>query len=183
MSKVINNLEITVIGSKTGGSKKAIIKYDCISDVNPDLKSPTKVITIDMATFIASAGPAIGPLAANRFWYAVLNAAEHIEGLSYSVPEFRPDWPTGSTVRATDITRESCVLHWSPPFTGYGVHSYNVYKNDILVVTLSGDVQQIEVSGLLRNSVYTFKIEAASLNDGTLYWTTTGPNCVLETAQ
>lgn len=183
MTKVVDQLEITVIGTKKDGSQKAVIKYSCSDDAYPDLKGPSKTISMNMATFVGASGGAIGQKAASSFWFAVLNAAEYTEGIAISAPAMFPDWPSGAAITITNKLQHTLTLNWPMPFTGYTVDSFQIFQKGVLIATVPGNTTSFNVAGLEKATQYYFQVQASEMHSGVLYWTSDGPVVVVDTAE
>nr|WP_325176779.1 fibronectin type III domain-containing protein [Paenibacillus alkalitolerans] len=89
-----------------------------------------------------------------------------------------PTWPQGSTLTATDVTQTDLKLTWTPASDANGVTEYRIYKGDMLLDTVTGATYEYNVTGLVANTNYTFKVEAGNAADK---WTTDGPAVTVAT--
>jgi chitodextrinase len=71
-----------------------------------------------------------------------------------------PTWSTSSKVEASKVTENSLTLSWSGVSDNLGVTAYKIYKDDILIGTVNGNITSYDVTGLNPNTEYTFKVEA-----------------------
>lgn len=97
-------------------------------------------------------------------------------------------WPEGSKLEATGITRTGVTLSWPAAMDNLGVTGYRIYNGidaEPLLVTgiepvesEAGAVYRYEISGLLPNTQYTFKVEA---RDAAGSWSKDGPSVIVTT--
>lgn len=97
-------------------------------------------------------------------------------------------WPEGSKLEATEVTRTGVTLSWPAAMDHLGVTGYRIYNGinaePLLVTgiepveTPNGAVYRYEVSGLLPNTQYTFKVEA---RDAAGNWSKDGPSAMVTT--
>lgn len=75
-----------------------------------------------------------------------------------------PSWPSFSSLIPTNITGTSVALKWRPATDNVGVDGYKIYLDgaggEEELTTLAGDANTYEVTGLVANTSYTFRIEA-----------------------
>ncbi|MEC0208891.1 S-layer homology domain-containing protein [Paenibacillus ehimensis] len=85
-------------------------------------------------------------------------------------------WPRGSALTATEVTDTSLKLTWSP--AGAGTAAYRVYQNGTELRTVTGNVYSLDVTGLAKDTTYTFKVEASPAAG---VWTKNGPAVTVKT--
>ena len=71
-----------------------------------------------------------------------------------------PTWPSGSTLTASAITQTTLTLNWSAATDNVGVTAYRVLRNGALIATLGGGVTTYNATGLVKNTTYTFRVQA-----------------------
>lgn len=99
-----------------------------------------------------------------------------------------PTWAEGSKLEATDITSTGVTLSWIAASDNLGVTSYRVYNGvdaePVIITgsepveTVSGTVYRHQVTGLMPNTQYTFKVEAG---DAAGNWSKDGPSVPVTT--
>ncbi len=89
-----------------------------------------------------------------------------------------PTWPSGSTLNASDVTRTGLTLKWGAAADNVKVTGYRIYKNGIIIDTVSVSIRTYNVTGLSSGTRYTFKVEAG---DAVGNWSTTGPSTTVTT--
>ncbi|CAM4289034.1 S-layer homology domain-containing protein [Paenibacillus typhae] len=112
-------------------------------------------------------------------------ASYYIDDFSFeaAVP---PSWEEGSKLEASDLTSTGVTLSWPAAADEAGVTGYRIYTGaDSDPVTVSGDeltvsgaVYRYQLTGLLPNTLYIFKVEAGDA-DGN--WSTDGPSVTVTT--
>ena len=71
-----------------------------------------------------------------------------------------PAWPSGSKLKASNITKTSVTLKWPDATDNEEVTKYKVYQNGVLKATLDADMNKTTISGLQKGTEYTFKVKA-----------------------
>ncbi|AGK99886.1 stalk domain-containing protein [Desulfoscipio gibsoniae] len=89
-----------------------------------------------------------------------------------------PAWPSGSTLDASNVARTGLTLTWTAANDNVGVTGYRVYKDDVVIDTVSSTTRTYSVTGLSSDTSYTFKVEAG---DAANNWSTTGPSATVST--
>ncbi|MBC8059522.1 MAG: S-layer homology domain-containing protein, partial [Clostridiaceae bacterium] len=89
-----------------------------------------------------------------------------------------PSWPKGSTLTASGTTQTGTTLIWTPANDYVGVERYKILKDEVEIGTVSGSILTYNVTGLIANSTYNFKVEAG---DTAGNWSTNGPSSSVET--
>ncbi|MCS7460393.1 S-layer homology domain-containing protein [Paenibacillus doosanensis] len=79
-----------------------------------------------------------------------------------------PQWPEGSELIVSDITRNSVKLSWPTATDNLGVAGYLIDVDGKERTTVSGNVYATIVDSLTANTMYTFKVTAydAAANEG-----------------
>ncbi|WP_248929574.1 S-layer homology domain-containing protein [Paenibacillus hamazuiensis] len=125
-------------------------------------------------------------LAANKIygWYAV--AEDAFTGKSMSdiwkfvtgdgISDLAPPIWTNGSLAATNVGKTSLRLSWTGASDNVAVTQYKLYKNGTELATVSGT--EYEVTGLTRDTGYTFKVEAG---DAAGNWSTGGPEAAVRT--
>jgi chitodextrinase len=83
-------------------------------------------------------------------------------------------WPPNNVVTVIGLGTTSLTLNWSSATNAAG---YKILKNNVLLATV-GKVNTYQVTGLTKNTKYTFKVEA---RDSAGVYTTTGPSTTVTT--
>ncbi|WP_181593023.1 DNRLRE domain-containing protein [Paenibacillus sp. YN15] len=83
-----------------------------------------------------------------------------------------PVWPAGSALTAASTTQTGTVLSWTAAMDDAEVTAYKLYKDGVLLDTVTGAVGSYTVAGLAAGTTYTFKVEAG---DASGQWTSDGP--------
>ncbi|AFC28180.1 ChiA12 [Paenibacillus mucilaginosus 3016] len=71
-----------------------------------------------------------------------------------------PVWPDGPVLTAADVTYNSVQLNWQPAADDMGVDSYEIYKDDSLLASVSGSVYSYTALGLFPETAYGFAVQA-----------------------
>lgn len=78
-----------------------------------------------------------------------------------------PEWPAGSSLTASAVTKKEMTLAWTEAKDYIGIENYMIYKDDVLYATVPGTSKNYVVKGLDPETEYTFKVRAKDGN-GTL---------------
>ncbi|GEM46292.1 glycoside hydrolase family 9 protein [Deinococcus cellulosilyticus] len=65
-----------------------------------------------------------------------------------------------SSLRATDATTTTLTVAWNASTDNVGVSKYEVYLNNVLAGTVGGSTLSYQVTGLTKNTAYSFKVRA-----------------------
>ena len=71
-----------------------------------------------------------------------------------------PQWPSGSQLTVSGITKNSVKLSWPTAKDNVGVTGYRIYVDDKERMTVSGKVYATTVDSLSGNTTYMFKVKA-----------------------
>ncbi|WP_240421711.1 fibronectin type III domain-containing protein [Paenibacillus periandrae] len=71
-----------------------------------------------------------------------------------------PSWPNGAALSAANITQTGAVLSWSAAADNIGVSGYKLYKDNVLLATVTGTTYSYTVSGLNAGMTYNFSVRA-----------------------
>lgn len=82
-----------------------------------------------------------------------------------------PVWPDESAVTFSNLTEKGLTLSWNS--CGADISAYAVYQNDSLIKTLSGSSLSHSITGLVKGTEYTYKVEARLAGSS---YTTNGPS-------
>ncbi|WP_163859571.1 fibronectin type III domain-containing protein [Paenibacillus elgii] len=78
-----------------------------------------------------------------------------------SIPDTEaPQWPSGSQLTVSGITKNSVKLSWPTATDNVGVTGYRIYVDDKERMTVSGKVYATTVDSLSGNTTYMFKVTA-----------------------
>ncbi|MFU1797899.1 fibronectin type III domain-containing protein [Paenibacillus azoreducens] len=78
-----------------------------------------------------------------------------------SIPDTEaPQWPSGSQLTVSGITKNSVKLSWPKATDNVGVTGYRIYVDDKERMTVSGNVYATTVDSLSGNTTYMFKVTA-----------------------
>ncbi|GIP20879.1 fibronectin type III domain-containing protein [Paenibacillus sp. J22TS3] len=78
-----------------------------------------------------------------------------------SIPDTEaPQWPSGSQLTVSGITKNSVKLSWPTAKDNVGVTGYRIYVDDKERMTVSGKVYATTVDSLSGNTTYMFKVKA-----------------------
>lgn len=75
-----------------------------------------------------------------------------------------PVW-VGGALTTSDITSTSLKLTWVSAVDNRGIASYNIYKDNNLIINVNKSVNEFDFNGLLPNTEYTLKIEAVDTSN------------------
>ena len=89
-----------------------------------------------------------------------------------------PAWSGGSQLTVSDLGTTNLDLSWTEATDNVGVTNYKIYKNGELLNTIASNQRSYNVSGLIRGTTYTFKVEAGDAADN---WSADGPAHVVTT--
>lgn len=81
-----------------------------------------------------------------------------------------PAWAPGAAVTFTDKSETGVTVHWPSAQDADGPVSYRVYRNGVLLDTVSGNAYSVE--GLATGNAYTFRVEAGDAQGN---WSSDGP--------
>lgn len=84
-----------------------------------------------------------------------------------------PVWPKTKTLSASNISASGLTLNWTAAADSTGVTGYKIFKDGVLLDTVSGNTTSYNVSGLSEITQYTFKVEAG---DAAGLWSNDGPS-------
>ncbi|MGI6434174.1 MAG: fibronectin type III domain-containing protein [Syntrophomonadaceae bacterium] len=82
-----------------------------------------------------------------------------------------PVWPDESAVTFSNLTEKGLTLGWNS--CGADISAYAVYQNDSLIKTLPGSSLSHSITGLVKGTEYTYKVEARLAGSS---YTTNGPS-------
>ncbi|WP_157265980.1 fibronectin type III domain-containing protein [Paenibacillus sp. FJAT-27812] len=71
-----------------------------------------------------------------------------------------PTWPEGSVVKASDLKRSAVKLEWTPAEDQYGIAVYAIYKGNVKIAEVAGDIHAFTVTGLLPGTAFTLSVRA-----------------------
>ncbi|HHW00651.1 MAG TPA: hypothetical protein GXX36_14025 [Clostridiaceae bacterium] len=71
-----------------------------------------------------------------------------------------PTWSEGSEITVSDISETGVTLTWPAATDENEVTEYKIYKNDKLLDTVAGSVLSYNVTGLIAEMEYAFRVEA-----------------------
>lgn len=91
-----------------------------------------------------------------------------------------PTWPEGSSLTATDITKNELTLTWSAASDDVAVTGYRVYQGDTLLTATPVTDVTYHVTGLSAGTRYTFTVQAGDAGGN---WSTDGPSVIVMTKQ
>ena len=77
-----------------------------------------------------------------------------------SIDEDAPEWAESAELTIQTLGASRVTLTWSQATDSADIDAYLVYQDDVLIATLPGDVNAIQVGPLLPNETYVFKVEA-----------------------
>jgi RHS repeat-associated protein len=146
----------------------------------------TVLATVDGAT-TAFTVTGLLPQTPYQFKVEAVNAAgqQSTTGPSLTVttppeatPPTAPTWPSGSQLQASNIQTMSLTLTWTPAQDVQGIAHYLVFQGTTLLATLDGQTRTFTVTGLLPQTQYQFKVEAANAAGRQ---STTGPSLTVTT--
>jgi len=88
-----------------------------------------------------------------------------------------PEWTSAANLSASELSSNSLKLNWTGLADPGSAAGYKIYRDGILLMTVSGTAQVI--TGLKPNTQYTFKVEASA--DSSI-WTSNGPYVTVTTS-
>src|SRR5206468_6187112 len=90
-----------------------------------------------------------------------------------------PTWPSGATLTASNITRTSSFLSWTPAEDNVAVLGYGVTHNGTAFFCCErGETTSVAITWLQPRTTYLFKVVAA---DSSLNWNMDGPTVTVTT--
>ncbi|WP_054027568.1 glycoside hydrolase family 2 [Bacillus sp. FJAT-28004] len=89
-----------------------------------------------------------------------------------------PTWSKDAKLSASNVGKTSLKLTWTAASDDTAVTGYKVYKDGHVLATLAGDMVSYNVTGLLSDKAYTFKVEAG---DEARNWSVDGPSVRITT--
>lgn len=89
-----------------------------------------------------------------------------------------PNWPSGSTLTASDVQPCSLTLNWTPAQNTSGIASYQVFEGTALIGTVPGTLTTFKIVGLAANTTYSFKVQACDASENC---STNGPSVSVKT--
>ena len=84
-----------------------------------------------------------------------------------------PTWPAGSSLEASGIDKNKLTLTWTAARDDTAVTGYRIYKGATLADTVPANVNTYNITGLLPDTQYTFRVEAGDRAEN---WSTSGPS-------
>ncbi|MFD2383528.1 fibronectin type III domain-containing protein, partial [Paenibacillus xanthanilyticus] len=94
------------------------------------------------------------------------NAAELVAPtLTWTPDTSKPEWPTGSVLKANQTTTRSTELSWSGATDSEGVTAYRVYNGPYLVAEVPASQRAHRIDDLIPNTSYTFRVTAGDGNN------------------
>ncbi len=70
-----------------------------------------------------------------------------------------PAWSNGSLI-ASNVGDHTLILTWTPANDNVGVKAYHIYQDDTPIGSVAGNVTTFNVTGLVAETSYTFRVEA-----------------------
>ncbi|MDJ0925139.1 MAG: M64 family metallopeptidase [Acidimicrobiia bacterium] len=137
--------------------------------------------TLDLATLAAPAQPyTVSAVAVDNTSFVRDNAARGAvmtDRVDFTV---RPGagWSQSSSLLASSITPFAMQLDWSGAIVGAAFTQYGIFQDGALVATVPTSTQSRQVSGLMVETPYTFKVEGRA---GAGPWSTDGPQLTVAT--
>jgi chitodextrinase len=132
-----------------------------VTGLRPQTQYQFKIEAVNAAGQQSTTGPSL----------TVTNPAE-------PTPPTVPTWPSGSQLQASNIQTMSLTLTWTPAQDVQGIVHYLIFQGTTLVATLDGQTRSLSVTGLLPQTHYQFKVEAANAAG---QQSTTGPSLTVTT--
>jgi uncharacterized repeat protein (TIGR02059 family) len=99
------------------------------------------------------------------------------DDLAASFSTASPSWSAGS-LQASNITTDSLTLNWIPAYDSSSTVAYSVYQDGNLLAAVDGSLDTLEITGLLPDTAYSFRIEAQNSYG---FWSTSGPQISVTT--
>jgi uncharacterized repeat protein (TIGR02059 family) len=151
-----------------------------ITDITVDgVSIAGKYIVTDGAIIIDGA-----VFTADRDYTIVVKAAGYSDATviqSMLLPVYTgPTWPEGSSLTATEITKNEVTLSWSAASDDVAVTGYRVYQDGTPLTATPVTDLVYRVTGLSPGTWYTFTVQAGDA-DGN--WSTDGPSVTVRTKQ
>lgn len=166
----VNTLEYYSYQNKL---KKVSFYYATDGDAFKDPNSAkwTKILTDDRAAQGKYGNPAITQIAESLTLPTPINAryikftVDEVDGdiNVNEVKAFGPISYTGSSaLSASDTTETGTLLNWTGATTTIPAESYHVYQGEAKIATVSSNVYQFQVTGLLPATTYNFRVRAVN---------------------
>jgi chitodextrinase len=89
-----------------------------------------------------------------------------------------PVWGEDANLEAIGVGEDRLTLTWTRADDPSGIAAYLVYQDDVLVTTLSADLQSLQINQLAPAATYTYRVEAEDTLGNT---TTSGPTTSVAT--
>jgi chitodextrinase len=89
-----------------------------------------------------------------------------------------PVWPSGSSLTASQETPSGVHLAWNAATDNRSVTQYRIYRNGTQLATVGGSVYTYDVTGLVPETGYTFRVQAG---DAAGNWSEDGPTVTTTT--
>jgi len=112
-------------------------------------------------TFKVEAGDLAGNWSAEALSVTVTTAA----------PPSGPTWPIGSQLTVSNVEETGLTLTWTAAVDDKGVTAYRIYRDGEVIATVQGDVLTYDVTGLIADKCYNFRVEAGDADNN---WTFLG---------
>ena len=100
------------------------------------------------------------------------------EDLGPPPDEVPPIWGEDANLEALGVGEDRLTLTWTRADDPSGIAAYLVYQDDVLVTTLSADLQSLQINQLAPATTYTYRVEA---EDALGNATTSGPTTSVAT--
>ncbi|MDP4118866.1 MAG: ubiquitin-like protein [Bacillota bacterium] len=149
----IDNISVALSGDNAGNFE---ITQPLVTTLDSHMQSATFTIT-------AKDGLSEGVHLAD-----VTIVADNMSPVTFTVTQVvmnPPTWPTGSELTASETTRSTTNLNWTPAADDTAVTGYKLYQDDVLIQTLAGTENSYNITGLTPATSYIFKIQAGDAND------------------
>ena len=160
----------TWVSIKVLDNTQSIVFYDAVkSDANGDYSDTFTVPSVSPGTLTVVAG----------YGSNVTDASLAVGTNSQPTDNQVPTWPSGSSLKAANVTQTGLTLSWTTAEDNTAVTGYKIYQGSTCLSSISNSTLTYSVSGLNAGTQYTFRVQAG---DAAGNWSTDGPNVSLTTA-
>ena len=127
----------------------------------------------DMAIFVSDRKVTVKGLEENEKYTFTVEAKDEAGNWSKNGPSvtvttlkedkedtIAPTWPNGSILTISQSESGIVTLVWPDAEDNEGIKNYKIYQDGVLIKTVDGDINNVNISGLAEDTKYTFRVRA-----------------------
>ncbi|HHU18406.1 MAG: S-layer homology domain-containing protein [Anaerovoracaceae bacterium] len=189
IEKILEDKEENETGDKTAPDwdKDAYVTATAIRSTSVDLKwsaanDDVEVVGYkvlyeldgnDMAIFVSDRKVTVKGLEENEKYTFTVEAKDEAGNWSKNGPSvtvttlkedkedtIAPTWPNGSILTISQSESGIVTLVWPDAEDNEGIKNYKIYQDGVLIKTVDGDINNVNISGLAEDTKYTFRVRA-----------------------